>query len=74
MMPRENREESMPSLKALRAPSPRIRHRAYGPAPKKLRELSGRGIEDLASVAIHEIEAERGGPLAESTEDARTLL
>ena len=43
-------------------------------APKKLLELSGRGMQDLAGVAIHEVEAERGGPLTETTEHARTLL
>ena len=31
-------------------------------SPKKLLELSGRGMEDLAGVAIDEVEAERGGP------------
>jgi hypothetical protein len=35
-------------------------------APKKLLELRGRDMEDLAGVAIHEVEAEDGGPLAET--------
>jgi hypothetical protein len=31
-------------------------------------------MQDLAGVAIHEVEAKRGRPLAETTEHARTLL
>ena len=34
-------------------------------APKKQLQLSECGVENLAAVAIHEVEAERGGPLAE---------
>jgi hypothetical protein len=42
--------------------------------PKKLLESSGRGMQDLAGVAVHEVEAERCRPLAETTEHASTLL
>ena len=43
-------------------------------SPKKLLELSGCGTEDLAGVAIHEVEAERGRRLTETPEYARALL
>src|SRR5258708_5478555 len=50
------------------------RFRRREPTPKKLLELRRRGMQDLAGVAVDEVEAESGGPVAKPTQHARTLL
>jgi hypothetical protein len=42
--------------------------------PRNCSKSGGGGIQDLAGVAIHEVEAEQCRPLAETTEHASTLL
>src|SRR5216684_3447795 len=39
-----------------------------------MESLRNRGLEDLASLAVDEAEPERGGALAEATQDTRALL